>query len=166
MLYRVLNVLLKGYWMGDCVEEKKLREQQMFTCTNKKFIHTVHTALYLWTCWSLGSKLSYEGRFYISTEWSVFSRDNHRKCKAPEPGIFGISHKRRRLDTPKQKTAIRGRSPIVSYVNQTLTTLDPLQRWRWKTVVDGFYENRFNIWSVIDSLFILTLLLDAAQGIY
>ena len=31
--------------------------------------------------------------------------------------------------------------------------------------MDRFYQNAFNKWSVIDSLFILTLLLDAVQGI-
>ena len=77
------------------------------------------------------------------TESSVSTAKPSSKRKAPEIDIFDfdISPRRRRLDTRSKKTAIRkrqGRSHIVSFVNQTFTHLDPVQRWWRRTGIKRF----------------------------
>ena len=69
------------------------------------------------------------------TESSVGTKKPSRKRKASEIDIFDfdinsdITPKRRRLDTRSKKTVIHGKKPYSFIVNQTLTRLDPVQRW-------------------------------------
>ena len=130
-----------GHWIGDCPEAKKLREQQMST-DKKKPAYGQCFICGLADHWDPNCPKREEDftsqQSSISTEKqqsSVSTAKPSRKRKAPEPDISDISPKRRRLDTCSKKTAIRtktkGRSHIVSFVNQTLTHLDPVQRW-WR----------------------------------
>ena len=129
-----------GHWIGGCPDAKKLREQQK--STNKKPAYGQCYTCGLEDHWAPNCPKREEDftsqQSSVSTEKqqsSVSTKKPSRKRKASEIDIFDfdinsdITPKRRRLDTRSKKTVIRGKSLIVSFVNQTLTRLDPVQRW-------------------------------------
>ena len=132
-----------GHWIGDCAEAKKLREQQMST-DKKKPAYGQCFICGLADHWAPNCPKREEDftsqQSSISTEKqqsSVSTAKPSRKRKAPEPDISDISPNAwilvRQLSVQRQ-----GRSHIVSFVNQTLIHLDPVQRWWRRTGKNQF----------------------------
>ena len=100
------------YWIGDCPEAKKLREQQMST-DKKKLAYGQFYICVLADHWApncpkraedFTSRQSFVSSEKQQTASSVSTEKPSRKRKGSD--ISDISSKRRRLDTCSKKTAV------------------------------------------------------------
>ena len=127
-----------GHWIGDCPEAKKLREQQMST-DKKKPAYGQCFICGLADHWAPNCPKREED--FTSQQSSISTEKQQSPVSTAKPSrkhrllnqIYLISVLRedawilvRQLSVQRQ-----GRSHIVSFVNQTLTHLDPVQRW-WR----------------------------------
>ena len=129
-----------GHWIGDCAEAKKLREQQMST-DKKKPAYGQCFICGLADHWAPNCPKREED--FTSQQSSISTEKQQSSVSTAKPSrkrkllnhIYLISVlredawilvQRRHLSVQRQ-----GRSHIVSFVNQTLTNLHPVQRW-WR----------------------------------
>ena len=129
-----------GHWIGDCPEAKKLREQQISTYKKKPQMDNVlsvdlqiiglEIVLREKRILHLNSLLYLQRSNRLSLQYLQRSLQGNERLLYQ---IYLISVLREDAWTLVQRRQLsvqrQGRSHIVSFVNQTLTHLDPVQRW-------------------------------------
>ena len=138
-----------GHWIGDCPEAKKLREQQMSTY-KKKPAYGQNLSVDLQIIGLqivMGEKriLHLNSLLYLQRSNRLSLQYLQRSLQGNERllnQIYLISVLREDAWTLVQRRQPsiqrQGRSHIVSFVNQTLTHLDPVQRWWRRTGIKRF----------------------------